>query len=77
MSSRPTTLGSMVALREFNERDGTPVDAVFGAVTSGAVWRFLKLKGPTLTIDRDEYYLRDAAAIVGKLVHLANGAEAR
>lgn len=66
---------SMVALKEFNDRDGTPVDEVFGAVTSGTVWRFLSLKGSTLTIDRSEYYLRDAPAIVGVLVHLANAAK--
>jgi len=66
---------SMVALREFNDRDGTPVPAVFGVVTSGTVWRFLRLADTVLTIDRQEYYLRDAAAIVGILVHIADMGE--
>jgi hypothetical protein len=58
----------MVAIRLFNEREGTPVPAVFGCVTSGSLWRFLKLEGPRLFIDRPEYHLRDAAKILGILV---------
>jgi hypothetical protein len=58
----------MVAIRLFNEREGTPVPAVFGCVTSGSNWRFLKLESARLSIDRPEYYLRDAAKILGILV---------
>jgi hypothetical protein len=60
----------MVAIRLFNEREGTPVEAVFGCVTSGSNWRFLKLEGARLSIDRPEYYLREAAKILGILVHV-------
>lgn len=63
----------MVAIRLFNEREGTPLPAVFGAVTSGNVWRFLKLEGPTLFIDRLEYHFRDADKILGILVSIARG----
>jgi hypothetical protein len=40
-------------------------------VTSGNVWRFLKLEGNTLAIDQPEYYLRDAGKILGILVGIA------
>jgi hypothetical protein len=60
----------MVAIRLFNEREGTPLPAVFGCVTSGSLWRFLKLAGSTLFIDRPEYHLRDAAKILGILVSI-------
>lgn len=63
----------LVALRLFNEREGTPQPAVFGCVTSGSIWRFLKLEGSTLFIDRPEYYLRDVAQILGILVSIARG----
>lgn len=66
-------VAEMVAIRLFNEREGTPIPAVFGCVTSGSVWRFLKLEGATLFIDRPEYYLRDAARILGILVSIARG----
>jgi hypothetical protein len=64
---------AMVALRLFNEREGTPLAAVFGCVTSGNIWRFLKLEGSRLFIDRPEYYLGDAAKILGILVSIARG----
>ncbi len=63
----------LVALRLFNEREGTPLPAVFGCVTSGSIWRFLKLQGATLSIDRPEYYLHDLAKILGILVSIARG----
>jgi hypothetical protein len=63
-------VAAMLAIRLFNEREGTPLPVVFGCVTSGSNWRFLKLEGSRLSIDRVEYYLRDAAKILGILVHI-------
>lgn len=63
----------MVAIRIFNERRGKPLPAVFGCATSGNVWKFLKLEGETLYIDRVEYYLSDVPKILGILVSIANG----
>jgi hypothetical protein len=63
----------MVAIRLFNEREGTPLPAVFGAVTSGSIWRFLRLAETVLSIDRLEYYLRDVPKILGILVRIARG----
>jgi hypothetical protein len=64
-------VAEMAAIRIFNEREGTPVPAVFGCVTSGSNWRFLKLEGSTLSIDKPEYYLHDIAKILGILVSIA------
>lgn len=61
----------MVAIGLFNEREGTPIPAVFGCVTSGNLWRFLKLEESKLFIDQPEYYLRDAAKILGILASIA------
>jgi hypothetical protein len=64
---------AMVAIRLFNEREGSTIPAVFGCVTSGSNWRFLKLEGQVLSIDRPEYYLRDVAKILGILVRVIRG----
>jgi len=64
-------VAEMVAIRLFNERDGTPIPAVFGCVTSGSLWRFLKLEGSTVFIDLPEYYLHDVSKILGILVTIA------
>ena len=64
----------MVAIQLFNEREGTPLPAAFGCVTSGNLWQFLKLEGTALSIDRSEYGLRDVAKILGILVHIVSAA---
>lgn len=66
-------VAEMVAIRLFNERESSPTPVVYGCVTSGSVWRFLKLEGPTITIDRPEYYIRDTAKLLGNLVHVSAG----
>jgi hypothetical protein len=66
---------AMVAVRLFNERDGTPIPAVYGCVSSGTIWRFLKLEGDRLTIDRPEYYLSDPGKIIGILVAILGESE--
>ena len=63
----------MVAIRLFNEREESSIPVVYGCVTSGNLWKFLKLEGPTLSIDRSEYYLRDVAKILGILVSVIRG----
>jgi len=55
----------MVAARIFNERAGHAVDAVYGAVTTGDNWRFLKLTEAHLTVDADEYMLHQIGKILG------------
>jgi hypothetical protein len=66
-------VAEMVAIQMFNEKDGRPVPAVYGAVTSGTNWRFLILEGNSLSIDLPEYTLRDLAKILGILVEFAGG----
>jgi hypothetical protein len=60
----------MVAIQLFNEKAGTPLPAVHGCVTSGSVWRFLKLQGKELFIDVREYYLQEVEKLVGILVQI-------
>lgn len=64
-------VAEMVAIQIFNERDGKPLPAAHGCVTSGNLWRFLKLEGQSLSIDLPEYGLRDLGKILGILVAIA------
>ena len=61
---------AMVAIREFNARDRTTTKAVFGCVTSGSNWRFLRLAEGCLSIDRPEYYLHDVGKVIAIVVHI-------
>jgi len=57
----------MLAARIFNEREGNQIATIYGCVTSGTNWRFLKLKEEVIEIDLNEYYLRDVNKILGIL----------
>jgi len=58
----------MLAAQLFNEEEGNQIPIIYGAVTSGTVWRFLKLDGNIVSIDASEYYLRDVGKILGILL---------
>ncbi len=56
----------MVAAQLFNSRDGgSPVESVHGTVTTGDMWRFLKLTGSRLVIDTEQYPLARVERILG------------
>ncbi|MEG4840491.1 hypothetical protein [Microcoleus sp. B9-D4] len=65
-------VAEMLGARIFNEREGNDISAIFGAVTSGTNWRFLKLKDQVIEIDLTEYYLRDVNKILGILASVIN-----
>lgn len=60
---------AMVAVQRFNEKADKPLDPVYGCVTTGTLWRFLRLSGNRLEIDLDEYPLAQAERILGVLLY--------
>ena len=58
----------MLAAQLFNEEEGNQIPIIYGAVTSGTVWRFLKLEGNIVSIDAIEYYLTEIGKILGILL---------
>jgi hypothetical protein len=60
-------VAEMLAARIFNQREGNDLFTIYGTVTSGTNWRFLKLEGDIVNIDLDEYYLSDIKKILGIL----------
>lgn len=57
-------VAEMVAAQIFNEREGNDIPVVYGAVTSGTNWKFLRLEGQVIEIDLTEYYLSDVNKIL-------------
>jgi hypothetical protein len=66
-------VAAMVGARLFNEREGQPMGAVYGAVTSGSLWRFLRLAGPAVDLDQQEYHVRQLPKLVGILSRVVEG----
>jgi hypothetical protein len=58
----------MVAARVFNEREGQGTTTIYGAVTTGTSWRFLKLEAVSLFVDRSEYTLEPVGKILSILL---------
>lgn len=64
-------IAEMVAAQRFNEVRGQPLTAVYGTVSSGTQWRFLKLEGQIVTIDLTDYSLPPIEQILSFLVWMA------
>lgn len=65
-------VAAMVGARTFNEREGLTATVIHGAVTTGSIWRFLKLQDDYVFIDRPEYYLYQLGKILGILLAVAS-----
>ncbi|AOY82374.1 hypothetical protein BJP36_23160 [Moorena producens JHB] len=67
-------IAAMVAAGRFNQQEnngnGNAIATVYGAVTTGTLWRFLKLEEKTVTLDLAEYLLPPIEPILGKLVQM-------
>lgn len=61
-------VAEMLAAQLFNEQEGNTIPVIYGAVTSGNIWRFLKLEKNIVYIDKVEYYINQIAKILGILV---------
>ncbi len=70
-------MATMVAARLLNDREGTAIPIVYGAVTTGTTWRFLQLEADVITLDRQEYYINRAPLLLGILLHMVGLHEAQ
>ena len=50
-------VAEMIAAQKFNTSKGNEISVIYGSVTNGKSWQFLKLEGKDVTIDRHEYYV--------------------
>jgi hypothetical protein len=58
----------MVAAQLFNERAGQPARPVFGCVTTGEDWQFLRLEGQDLVIDPSRRYINLVGSVLTALL---------
>ena len=58
----------MVAAKLFNDRQQNQIPAIYAAVTTGEIWKFLRLEKQTLSIDIKEYFLNDLDRVLGVFV---------
>jgi hypothetical protein len=57
----------MVGAQRFNRRHSAPDDPIWGCVTTGSVWRFVRLSGPAVTLGLREYGIAEVDLLLGIL----------
>jgi len=62
----------MLAARIFNERKGNDIKIIYGAVTNGFVWQFLKLENQNLFIDSQRYGTANLPQLLGAIQKIYN-----
>ena len=63
-------IAQMVAAQIFNERAGHP-GVVYGCVTTGEDWQFLRLEGQSVVIDSSRRYINDVGSILAVFLAIA------
>ena len=61
-------VAEMIAAQRFNENNNTSIPIIYGTVTTGDRWKFLKIENQTVTIGLIEYTLPPLEQILGILV---------
>jgi len=61
-------IAEMVAAQQFNIKKNHPIDSIYGVVTTGTNWRFLRLREKVVIIDSVEYYINQVDKILAILL---------
>jgi hypothetical protein len=60
-------VAEMLAAQNYNQLRNKNIAAIYGCVTSGTLWQFLKLEGSDVTIDPTNYLVTPVQRILGIL----------
>ena len=63
----PQCIAQMCGAKLYNEQDGTILPYIFGGVTTGESWLFLKLIGDIAYVDTRQYYIEKLDDLLGVL----------
>ncbi len=69
----PQCLAEMVAAQRFNRNEGIPDGPIYGVVTTGILWRFIRLDGTSAAVDRAEHFIETPKPIYSILTAMALG----
>ena len=65
-------IAEMVAAQKFNQKAKNSISTIYGTVTTGTFWRFLKLEENTVTIDLTEYPLPPIESVFNQLISMVS-----
>ena len=65
-------IAELVAAQQVNQANNCPIASVYGAVTTGSLWRFLRLSGQTVEIDLADYAVPPVETVLGILLGIVS-----
>ena len=68
----PQCIAEMRASQIFNGRRENQIETIYGVITTGNNWKFLKLQNQTVYIDFDEYHIKELNKIMGILFSMCH-----
>jgi hypothetical protein len=60
-------IAEMLAAQIFNQRQENAIESIYGAITTGTDWKFLRLRDKMIQIDKRDYYIVEINQILGIL----------
>ena len=63
-------VAQMVGAQLFNQREGNNIKVIYGSVTTGEDWQFLKLKDKIIIMDLKRYYLSELQKVIWIFQHI-------
>jgi len=62
----------LIGAREYNKIYDNSVDVLYGCVTNGKLWQFLKLENNIIWVDEEEYTLEPLPKLLGTFQNIIN-----
>lgn len=69
-SGIPQCIAEMVAAQIFNERQQNEIACIYGAITTGSNWKFLRLVGKRVDIEATEHFIGELEELLGILLDI-------
>ena len=66
----PQCFAELVAAQIFNAKAERSIGTLYGIITTGEIWKFLRLQGTEAMIDTDDYFLNEPEKIVGIILSM-------
>ena len=63
-------IAAMIGAERYNRRAKQPADPIYGCVTTGELWKFLRLSGGVLSFDAPQYTIHQSDRLLGILAFI-------
>jgi hypothetical protein len=64
-SGIPQCIAEAIAAQLFNERRNNKIPCIYGCVTTGSLWRFLRLEGKIVSLEPQENFIGNIETLLG------------